>query len=92
MWSNMIILTLLLEYAKSQNYYQTIARGSAAIFLTYADIEATPIPHIAPKLLIELTEKYKAALSIPIDSDTNKRRRVEKIRRVISKLNYIFEE
>lgn len=80
-------LALLLQCEVSQRYYRAVARGTAARFLTYADIRETPIPLVSAESLSEFTKEYEATLKFPFPSDSERRRRLTRIKRIVDEVN-----
>ena len=85
-------LALLLQCKISQGYYCAVARGSAARFITYADIRETPIPLVSLSSLIELAREYEATLKSPFVRSTDERTRVKRITEIINRINSVVRD
>lgn len=85
-------LALLLQCQISQEHYCAVARGSAAGFLTYADIRETPIPLLSSSSLVESAKEYEATLRSPFQLATDERIRAKRITQIVSRINSVVND
>ena len=80
-------LALLLQSRSVQDYYRKIARGSAAKFLTYSDIHATPISLVLDGFLKVLAAQYRELLDSKVTYDIKNSDRMLAIKRLLNEVD-----